>query len=192
MPPRLNATCPFCRSKERHRLQRLYLDARPQLVAGKDVLHFAPEDTSRAYLSERAGNYVACDYDPIAGDLRINIENIDLPDASFDFIVCNHVLEHVDDRKALTELRRILRPGGVLLIMTPVIEGWATTYENPAVMTAEERVDHFGQRDHVRMYGADIRGRLRDAGFAVEEHTAEEPYVSRHGLLRGEKIFVCS
>jgi len=79
----------------------------------------------------------------------------------------------VDDKKALAEIYRVLKPGGVALIMLPVIEGWAGTYENPKVTTPEERKRHYGQADHVRYYGADVRGRIRAAGFQLEEFTAE-------------------
>jgi predicted SAM-dependent methyltransferase len=77
------------------------------------------------------------------------MEAIDLPDASVDLIIANHVLEHVDDAKASRELSRILRPNGVLLCMVPIVEGWATTYQNPDITTDEGRMLHFGQEDHV-------------------------------------------
>jgi len=98
---------------------------------------------------------------------------ISVPDQSFDCIVCSHVLEHVDDKKALAEIYRALRRGGVALIMLPVIEGWAKTYENQTVRTPEERKRHYGQADQCRYYGADIRDRIRSAGFQLEEFTAE-------------------
>ena len=101
------------------------------------------------------------------------------------------MLEHVDDRKAVPELFRILRPGGLLIAMFPMVEGWDTTYENPAVTLPEERLLHFGQHDHVRFFGRDARSRLATPGFVVSEYTAVEPYVRKYGLMRGEKIFLC-
>lgn len=191
VPPRVGARCPNCFSLERHRLLRLYINTHPELVDGQRILHFAPEKSLRAYLSPRAAEYIGCDISPRPGDRRIDIEAIDLPDASIDLVVCSHVLEHVDDRKALSELRRIIAPGGTVLLMFPIIEGWAATYENPAVTTPAERIKHFGQEDHVRYFGADARDRMRAAGFFVEDFTAVEPLVSRHALSRGGKIFVC-
>jgi hypothetical protein len=84
----------------------------------------------------------------------------------------------------------VLKPGGVALIMLPVIEGWARTYENPQVISPEDRKRHYGQADHVRYYGADVRGRITAAGFALEEFTAEGPDVLTYALQRGEKVFI--
>jgi SAM-dependent methyltransferase len=98
----------------------------------------------------------------------------------------------VDDRKALAEIHRILKPGGVALIMLPVIEGWAATYENPLVTGAEDRKRHYGQSDHVRYYGADVRDRICAAGFGLEEFTAEGEDVLIYALARGEKVFVAT
>ncbi|MDE4176719.1 class I SAM-dependent methyltransferase [Pseudophaeobacter sp. 1A16562] len=141
-------------------------------------------------LKPLCGGYLACDLDPALAPLQINIEEISLPATSIDVAICFHVLEHVDDHKALSELHRILRPGGSLLLMVPIIEGWAHTYENPAIVEDTERAQHFGQADHVRYYGADFRTRVTEAGFSLAEYTAEEPHVQRHGLLRGEKLFI--
>lgn len=85
---------------------------------------------------------------------------------------------------------RVLAPGGRLIVTVPVVEGWAETYEDDAISIPCERDLYFGQNDHLRFYGADLRDRFRDAGFATQEYTAVEPDVSRHGLIRGEKIFI--
>lgn len=190
LPPRLNSLCTHCGSIERHRQFAVLFDRRPELVDGRSVLHFAPEDFLKPIIKRHAGKYVTCDIVPGRADLLIDIEAIDLPNASIETIVCNQVLEHVDDRKALPELYRILSPGGVALITVPVIEGWATTYENPAVRSPTERLEHFGQEDHVRYYGRDIRQRIRDAGFELMEFVAEEPDVMTYALVRGETIFI--
>jgi SAM-dependent methyltransferase len=192
LPPRLNAICTKCGALERHRQHHLLLTDRPSLHAGRDILHFAPERITRTHLEDSSKTYTACDIRPAPGDVEINIEAIDFEDQRFDLIVCHQVLEHVDDRKALPELRRILRKGGTLILSTPVVEGWATTYENPAVETPADRLRHFGQEDHVRYYGADVRDRIRAAGFEIEEYTAVEPAVQRYGLVRGEKLFLCT
>lgn len=108
-----------------------------------------------------------------------------------DLIIANHVLEHVDDAKATKELSRILRPNGILLCMAPIIEGWLTTYEKPDIATDEKRMLHFGQEDHVRFYGRDFRDRISKGGLSLsEEITAQGEDVIRHGLVRGEKVFV--
>jgi SAM-dependent methyltransferase len=192
MPPRLGALCPHCEAVERHRLLTLFLDRNPDKFRGKDILHFAPEKIIRRKLEPAARKYVGCDIAPYEGVIAINIEKIELEDNSFDLVVCNHVLEHVDDGKALQEIHRVLRKGGTALLMFPIIEGWSSTYENSAVNSKQDRILHFGQEDHVRFFGADVRERIKDAGFRLEEFTAVEPDVLKFGLLRGEKIFIAT
>jgi len=184
--------CPGCLSLERHRLLALYLSEN-KVFAGKDVLHFAPEEgMTRIVKQQGPSKYTTCDLFASNVDLKINIEQIALPDESFDRVLCLHVLEHVDDRKAMAEIHRILKPGGVAIVMVPIEEGWDTTYENPAITAPAERLYHFGQEDHVRYFGRDLRDRLKAAGFSLNEYTAHEPYVLNHGLKRGEKVFVCT
>lgn len=190
LSPRLNARCPNCRALQRHRLMALYLRRHPEIWRGRDVLHFAPEKAIRTLLRPEAARYVAADLDAARGDLPLDIERMDLDDASFDLGLCSHVLEHVDDHAALAEFHRVLRPGGRLLLMVPIIEGWDETYEDPSIKDPETRQIVYGQADHVRFYGRDFRDRVRAAGFGLEEFTAEEPDVSRLGLKRGEKVFI--
>jgi len=155
------------------------------------ILHFAAEKI----FSEKFANSYGVGYKTAdlfnAADIKLNIENIDLPSASCKTIICNHVLEHVDDVKALHELGRILSDDGVLIVSVPIIEGWDKTYENSKITTDEERDLHFGLYDHVRYYGKDFRDRLESTGFEFQEITAEGEPVIRYGLLRGEKFFVC-
>ena len=189
-PRRIDARCPRCGSAERYRLLALWLDRHGGALRSARVLHFAPEKGLAKLLKARVGSYQSADVTPGRADLVRNIEAIAEADASYDCIVCSHVLEHVDDRKALVEIHRVLKPGGVALIMLPVIEGWAKTYENKAVVTPEERTRHYGQSDHVRYYGADVRDRIREAGFELDEFTAEGEDVLAYGLSRGEKVFI--
>jgi SAM-dependent methyltransferase len=189
-PRRIDARCPKCGSAERYRLLALWLDRHGAFLATAHVLHFAPEAGLAALLRTRVGRYQSADIAPGRADLVLNIEAIAAPDASYDGVVCSHVLEHVDDAKALREIHRVLKPGGVALIMLPVIEGWAATYENPKVLTPEERKRHYGQSDHIRYYGADVRARIRAAGFALDEFTAEGEDVLIYALQRGEKVFI--
>lgn len=184
--------CPKCLSLERHRAVVIF-DMERTLFTGKDILHFAPEIGLGAFIRSRSPkSYRTCDGFAADVDLRIDIMAIDLPDECFDLVLCLHVLEHVDDdRKAMAEVHRILRPWGHFIVMVPIEEGWDVTYENPKIVSPRERLLHFGQEDHVRFYGRDIRDRLAAAGFLVSEWTAREPEVARHGLKRGEKIFFC-
>lgn len=188
----IDSRCPSCRSLERHRLIAL-CDREKNLFAGQEILHFAPEPGMRAYiLGRHPKRYVTCDYAPGVGDLTINVEQIDLSDNSFDVVYCSHVLEHVDDSRAIPELYRIVKSGGVLLAMVPLIEGWTQSFIDASKTGSEaDKILYFNQEDHIRMFGRDFRDRLQAPGFVVEEFTAVEPYVSRHGLIRGEKVFIC-
>jgi ubiquinone/menaquinone biosynthesis C-methylase UbiE len=136
-----------------------------------------------------ASRYVTADLAPGA-DLQLNIEKIDLPASEFDVIVCSHVLEHVRDGAAMAELFRVLKPGGLALIMVPIAEGWLETYEDMSVESPSDREVHFGQSDHVRYYGADFPKRLERAGFDVTTFTASGAATVRHSLFRGEKLFI--
>ncbi len=190
-PPRYDARCPRCGSLERHRLFRLWMERASPFGPAHRVLHFAPERVLGPAIRARAGAYETADLSARGEpDHVVDICATGLPAATYDRIVCNHVLEHVDDARALAEIVRLLVPGGLAVLTTPVVEGWAATYENPAVTTPEERRLHFGQADHVRLYGRDLRDRIRAAGFALTEYPALEPDVRVHGLIRGETLFL--
>ncbi len=162
------------------------------IKTGSDILHFAPEPCVGNLLRPFAKRYVTADLYESDVDIVLNIEQIDLEDDCFDVIVCSHILEHVDDKKALVELRRILRPDGILIALVPIIEGCDRTYEDRTIIDPAERDLHFGQHDHVRVYGADFRDRITAAGLSYDEHTAFGREAVDYGLLMGDKIFVCA
>lgn len=188
-PPRLDGLCPSCRSRERHRLFKLWIDRRGAITKDHSVLHFAPEPAFEPILRAKAGRYVTTDYMRTKVDVRLNIEALELEDASFDLIIAHQVLEHVDHRKALAECFRCLTPGGRMVVTTPVIEAWATTYENPDVTTSRDRLLHFGQKDHLRYFGRDLKDHMRSAGFEVHEFISSEPDVATYALIRGETLY---
>lgn len=197
IPPRLDALCPKCDSLERHRLLVL-ADRELGLFEGsKSLLHFAPERVVAKLLRARMTTYVTadlCAQDDLRAqdvDAQENLEDMSFEDECFDIVLCIHVLEHVDDGLALAEIHRILRPGGRLIAMVPIVEGWEETYEKADIASPEMRQLHFGQRDHVRRYGADFRERLRKAGFQLNEFTAPAEDAIKYSLHRGEKVFVC-
>jgi hypothetical protein len=189
-PPRIDALCPKCGSLERHRLFWLWFKGERSKL-DEPILHFAPEPVLIGKLRDLYAGYSTADLFDQA-DLQLNIESIDLATGSMNTVICNHVLEHVSDKKALAEIHRVLSDKGQLICSVPIIEGWDKTYENEAVTEPRDRELHFGQSDHVRYYGRDFRDRLRAAGFAkVEEITAEGQEAVDYGLMRGEKLFVC-
>lgn len=196
--PRSNARCPVCGSLERHRLLWLYLTQRTDLLRGprRKLLHVSPEYV----IGTRLRNHPAIDY--LSSDLesrqvmvQMDITDIQLPAHTFDVIICNHVMEHIpDDRRAMAELFRVLKPGGWAILQTPI--GRETTFEDPAVQTPDERVRLFGQRDHVRIYGRDYSDRLASVGFTVTVddyvRTFDDAAIARLGLDSKEDIYHCA
>jgi len=167
--PRRDALCVTCGALERHRLTWLFFRRKTDLFGRRAarMLHVAPEPTIEAALRSHLGEaYVTADLHDPKAMLRMDITDIRLPDESFDVIYCSHVLEHVpDDRKAMRELRRILKGDGWAVFQVPVTED--ATIEDPSVTDPKERARLFGQEDHVRRYGPDCADRLVDAGFRV-------------------------
>lgn len=190
-PPRYQARCTRCGSLERHRLL-IMADEKLHLFSGKVVLHFAPEPVITKIIQTKAATYLSADIKPWRGDICLNIENIDQPPSRWDVVLASHVLEHVDDRQALREIHRILRPGGKLIVMVPIIEAWKETYENPSICTPKDRTRHFGQLDHMRYYGRDFIERIKNEGFTVQEFAATGQECVEYALLRGEKVFICN
>ena len=183
--------CPSCDSHPRQRLFWLWFQGDKSKL-DEPILHFAPEKSLSEKFKSIYSQYQTADLYAKA-DLKLNIENINLDSCSYNTIICNHVLEHVDDLKAIQEMYRVLSDKGILVCSVPLIEGWETTYENSAAVSEADKELHFDQRDHVRYYGRDFRDRLKNAGFTrVEEVTAYGEDAVKYGLIRGEKFFLCS
>jgi SAM-dependent methyltransferase len=192
------ARCPVCGALERHRLIWLYCRAKTDLFDGrpKRLLHVAPEPClTRELRHIDALEYVGADLESRHAMVKMDVTAIQFDDASFDVILCNHVLEHVpDDQKAMRELLRVLKPGGWAIMQVP-IKG-ETTQEDPAVTSATERTRLYGQHDHVRQYGRDYAERLRTAGFLVEvvpfATGLTQPARERYGVLADEELYCCT
>jgi SAM-dependent methyltransferase len=189
--------CPNCRSHERHRTLWLFLQRRTNLLTSEiSLLHFAPEPILRSHFSGMANlAYTTADLRPGAADLRSDITDLPCPDDSFDLIICSHVLEHVDDdRLAIREMLRVLRPGGSALVLIPADASRSKTYEDLAITTPEGRLRAFNQEDHLRVYGSDFPDRLEAEGFDVSVirfvDTLDDSAVRRYGLLHQDEIFV--
>ncbi|MCK5677275.1 MAG: methyltransferase domain-containing protein [Flavobacteriaceae bacterium] len=195
---RPNVLSPSTLSLERHRLLWLYLKNKTDFfTAKKKVLHMAPEQCFLDIFKKLKNiDYTTADlYSPIV-DIKADILNLPFEDNSFDIILCNHVLEHIeDDHKAMTELYRVLKPKGMGIFQIPQDLNLEKTYEDFSITSAEERKKHFGQYDHVRVYGKDYFDRLRNVGFKVDEvdysKTISKVLVDKYRLVKGEILPVC-
>ena len=173
---RENALCPNCLSLERHRLLWLWLVRESDIGRGAmalpKMLHIAPEVAlmrkfKKMYAST-PDRYVTADLESPLADMHFDVQQIPLEEESFDAIICNHIMEHVeDDGKALRELYRIMRRGGWGVILSPVDLEREKTFEDDTITDPAERTRIFGQYDHRRIYGRDYAARLREAGFEV-------------------------
>lgn len=170
---REDALCPSCLSLERHRLIWLWLERHSSLFDSRPtLLHIAPEvSLMRHFKRHYKGHagYITADLESPLADMHFDVQHIPMEDRSVDVVICNHLLEHVeDDAMALNELYRIMRPGGWGIMLVPEDRSRAVTFEDDTITDPKERTRLFGQYDHRRVYGRDYDDRLRRAGFEVE------------------------
>lgn len=190
-PPRWNARCASCGSRERHRLLWLWatIDGTNRLMDQR-ILHFAPEKALRRALGGNP-HYETADLRQKGVTHQVDITRLPMADGSYDCVIANHVLEHIDDdRQAMRELFRVLRPGGLGLLTVPINPTRANTYENPVIVDAAARDAHFNAPDHRRFYGLDFATRLSEAGFQVETFRMEQAMEVKFGLLPMEWLYV--
>jgi SAM-dependent methyltransferase len=193
--PRENVLAPGTLSLERHRLLWLYLKNETNFFTENiKVLHFAPEQAFyKRFKNLKNLDYTTTDLNSPLADVKADICNLPFEDNSFDFILCNHVLEHIpDDTKAMQELYRILKPGGTGIFQIPQDLSRETTFEDNSITDSKERATIFGQYDHVRVYGRDYFEKLRSIGFIVDEvnysKTLSDKTIERYRLAKGELI----
>ena len=196
---RPNVLSPSTLSLERHRLLWLYLQKETTFFEKElKVLHMAPEQCFLSIFKKMKNlDYTTADlYSPIV-DVKADILDLPFEDELFDFVLCNHVLEHIEnDTKAMSELFRVLKPGGIGIFQIPQDLSLEQTYEDSSITSPEERAAHFGQYDHVRIYGKDYFDRLRKVGFKVNEidYSAKlsPDLVEKYCLAKGEILPVCT
>jgi SAM-dependent methyltransferase len=198
---RENACCPWCHSLERTRVLQCYLEKETDLFTQeRKVLHFAPEWIIRKRFLASPGRkgYFSADINPALADHLVDITQIPFPDNHFDFIICSHVLGHVEDEiRAVDEMYRVLKQGGEALVMTVLDLGNTSTFEDPALISPEERLAAYGEPDLLRLHGTDFRQRLQreDVGVEVIDYRQKLSEAENHRMSTGngerEMIFRC-
>ncbi len=191
--------CIKCKSKDRERLVYIYLTNVLEILDLKSahILHIAPERNIKAFFKQNGfENYISGDkfcagyiYD--ADVMELDVTNLAFDDNLFDIVICNHVLEHVeDDIKAMSEINRVLKPGGKAILQVPIAYQLKVTYEDKNIVSESDRHIHFGQKDHVRVYGIDYFERLEKCGFKTEtlDLYSTNP---KFGLNKNERVIVC-
>ncbi|MDL2246066.1 class I SAM-dependent methyltransferase [Methanobrevibacter sp. OttesenSCG-928-K11] len=198
--------CPNCKSHERHRALWLYFHENKDILKkGNTFLHFAPEIQFNEMFRNSGMEYHPVDISSENSLIEeiIDIQDIPYEDNYFDLIYCSNVLEHVpDDNKAMNELYRVLKPGGLALILVP-INGISyemdcdksKTFEDEKYNTSELRDKYYGQFDHLRLYGTDFKSKLENVGFNViaDDYIKNlgHEVIDKYALIKDENIFEC-
>ena len=195
---RENVLAPGTLSLERHRLFWLYLKNETTFFSAPlRVLHFAPEQAFvQKFKKQKNLTYTTTDLNSPIADVKADICDLPFKDNSFDFIICNHVLEHIpDDTKAMQELYRVLAPSGTAIVQVPYDAKREITFEDNTITDQSERTRIFGQYDHLRVYGMDYFKKLSSIGFNVNalDYTSSisSDDIERYRLCKGELLPVC-
>ena len=196
-----NAECLKCKSTDKERLVYTYLQSINFFDnPNKTVLHMAPEpNLSKQFFKHKFKEYVCGDffapgYENVYPSYVKNINILDIPYSKeyFDVVICNHVLEHIEeDLQGMSEIYRVLKRGGFAILQVPISFKLKKTYEDSKIINPKEREEAFGQHDHVRIYGLDYFDRLKKIGFDTEIISNLAYTHPNYGINKKEKIFIC-
>ena len=185
--------CPFCGSLSRTRRLWNVLNV-DYLKEGLSILHFSPSRSLYRVLKNTTGiNYMSTDISgDFLSDFQYDITDIDAKDDTYDLLICYHILEHINnDNQAIKEMYRVMKKGGTCIIQTPFKEG--DIYEDPSFKKEQERLKHFGQRDHVRIYSVNgLKDRLVKCGFQVTIKQFIEQESNTFGFKAKEDVLICT
>jgi len=198
LKPRENAIAPDSLSLERHRLMWLFLQNRTNFFTDKlKFLHIAPEYCFiKIFKGMKNIDYTTGDLISPWADVKMDVHDIPFEENSFDVVICNHVLEHVDDsNKVMREFYRVMKPGGWGIFQVPIDNNNPNTIEDKSVTEPKDRERLYWQSDHLRLFGRDYGDRLSKAGFKVTEsdyiNEIDPSLVERYALPKNEKVYFC-
>ena len=195
---RENVLCPYDLTLERHRLMWLYLHRESDFFKSEKlkVLHIAPEQCFLPLFKKQKNlEYTTADLVSPIADLHFDLHDIPLEDNQYDVVFCNHVMEHVDDPiRCMSELNRVMKPGGWAIMQIPQDMSREETYEDKSITSPEEREKHYWQKDHVRLFGRDYPQWLEKAGFRVQEFDLNKAFdateIDRFRLIKKEILYI--
>lgn len=193
-----NVLCPGDLTLERHRLMWLYLKDHSNFFTAEklNVLHIAPEQCfHKKFKAQKNLNYLTADLVSPIADMHFDLHKIPLEDNRFDVVFCNHVMEHVDDPlTCMKELYRVMKPGGWAIMQVPQDINRAETFEDPSIVTPEDREKYYWQKDHLRLFGLDYPQYLEKAGFRAEIFDKEaiigKELIARYRLMESEILYI--
>jgi len=195
---RENALAPDSMSLERHRLIWLYLKEKTNFFNDKiKFLHIAPEYCFiKIFKNQKNLEYITADLNSPWADIKMDVHQIPFDNDSFDVIMCNHVLEHVeDDKKVMSEFFRVMKKGGWGIFQVPQDTNRTETLEDPNITHPKDREKYYWQSDHLRLYGLDYGKRLNEVGFDVVEdkfvNELDKKLLQRYALPKNEIIYLC-
>ena len=195
---RENVLCPYDLTLERHRLMWLYLTRKTDFFSAESlkVLHIAPEQCFLPHFKKQNNlDYTTADLVSPIADIHFDLHDIPLEDNQYDVVFCNHVMEHVDDPiRCMSELNRVMKPGGWAIMQVPQDMSRTETYEDKSITSPDEREKHFWQKDHVRLFGKDYPSYLEKAGFKVNEFDLNTEFdateVVKFRLMQKEILYI--
>ena len=195
---RKNALSPGTLSLERHRLLWIFLEKETDFFNTENkILHIAPEQCFYKSFKKNFESYTTCDLNSPIAEIKADVCNLPFDENEFDFVLCNHVLEHVyDDEKAMKEIYRVLKHEGKAILQVPVDNALEKTIDGRDISDQNLRNKLFGQYDHLRLYGNDYYDKLIKVGFKVEKidqtQKMDKSLIRKYGLIKGEVIPFCN
>lgn len=186
-----NYGCMFCRSSDRERHLFMYFDKLNlwEKMQGAKILHFAAERNLRVKINEqKPQEYLLADIAPKReGMVKIDATQIPYENESFDFLIANHILEHIPDHlKALSEFFRVLKPGGIAILQTPYSKLLKNNFQDENINTDKLRLFFYGLEDHVRTFGrTNLFENIEDAGFTLQIKLHEQFFTDKDAYYYG-------
>ena len=190
--PLISLVCVGCLSLSRQRLIVNYLKKNSNLNK-KKIIHFAPEQSLIKFINQKYKiiKYDKVDLIPNRQIVHIDIENINKDyHHNYDLVICNHVLEHVNFIKAISNLKKLVKKNGEIFLTFPIIDSWKKNYINKKIKTSYDRFLHFQQFDHLQLFGREIEKYLADRNFSCTKYIATGNESVEFGLIQGETLFI--